>query len=99
MRFKRKYELYHQGIVTFKDIIEKRPKMGAKQMEQVETAYYHKPDVINREEIKEFINTLYYPIYHLDFDLVELKINFGNSNLYLIYFDLFGSCLSFADFD
>lgn len=74
LRFKRKYELYHQGIVTFKDIIEKRPKMGAKQMEQVETAYYHKPDVINREEIREFINTLYYPVYHLDFETFQMAV-------------------------
>lgn len=70
----KKFDLYHQGIVSFKDIIEKKPKLNANQIKQVETAYYHKPDHINTDSIKAFLDTLTYPIYHLDFETFQLPV-------------------------
>ena len=64
----KKLQLYHDGILSFEDIISNQIKLSARQMKQVETAYYHKPDQIEREKIREFLNTLTYPIYHLDFE-------------------------------
>lgn len=70
----KKYELYHDGIVSFKDIIERKPNLSEKQMKQVETAYYDKPDEIEPEKIKEFLDTLSYPLYHLDFETFQQAV-------------------------
>lgn len=69
-----KFEYYHRGIVTFEDIIRENPRLSEKQRRQVETAFYHKPDEIDREAISEFLKTLSYPIYHLDFETFEPAI-------------------------
>jgi hypothetical protein len=37
----------------------------------VETAFYHRPDVIDVQQIKAFLMTLNYPIYHLDFETFQ----------------------------
>ena len=65
---KKKYELYHKGIISFADIISNGVKLGAAQKLQVETTYYNKPDSIDPEGIKSFLDTLTYPVYHLDFE-------------------------------
>ena len=66
--FSKKYEYYHNGIVTFEDIIKKNAHLSDKQRMQVETTYYKKSDHIDRKKIREFLDTLSYPIYHLDFE-------------------------------
>lgn len=71
---KKKYEYYHQGIVSFEDIIRCKPKLSGKQLQQVETEYYDRPDVIIPEEIKGFLDTLQYPLYHLDFETFQQAI-------------------------
>ena len=70
----KKYELYHEGIVSFKDIVEKKPDLSEKQMKQVETAYYDRPDEIDPPKIREFLETLTYPLYHLDFETFQQAI-------------------------
>ncbi len=63
-----KYKAYHDGIVSFQDIINKKLRLNEKQQRQVETAYYHKSAAIDREALREFLHTLTYPVYHLDFE-------------------------------
>jgi len=63
---KRSFELYDRGILELKDI-PKDFKLNEKQKIQVECAECGKPKVIS-EKIKEFLNTLKYPIYCLDFE-------------------------------
>ncbi len=70
----KKYELYHEGIVSFKDIVEKKPDLSEKQMKQVETDYYDRPDEIDPPKIREFLETLTYPLYHLDFETFQQAI-------------------------
>ena len=74
LRSARKYEYYNQGIISFEDIIRERPPMSSKQMEQVEVSYYNNPDVIDRESIKAFLDTLSYPLYHLDFETFQQAV-------------------------
>ena len=62
------YKLYQDGIISFEDVINNKIKLNDKELCQVETAYYHKQDTVNKEEIRKFLNTLSYPIYHLDFE-------------------------------
>ncbi len=70
----KKYEYYNQGIISFEDIIRLKPKLSDKQFQQVETEYYKKPDVIKLDEIKTFLETLQYPLYHLDFETFQQAI-------------------------
>lgn len=70
----KKYEYYHQGIITYEDIIKQKIRLSDKQMKQVETAYYDKPDEIDANAIKEFLDTLSYPLYHLDFETFQQAI-------------------------
>ena len=70
----RQYELYHNGIISYEDVISQNPKMSPKQRKQVEMSYFHKPDHIEKEGIKEFLDTLSYPIYHLDFETYQTAI-------------------------
>ena len=52
----------------------KKPKLNENQMRQVETALYHKPDEIDVDAIKDFLGTLSYPIYHLDFETFQMAV-------------------------
>ena len=74
MQTKKKYELYHQGIVSYEDIIKNAAKINANQKRQVESILYHMPDTYDVEEIRQFLNTLSYPIYHLDFETFQQAI-------------------------
>ena len=70
----KKYEYYRQGIVSFEDVIHCKPKLSDKQLQQVEIEYYNRPDIIIPEEIKNFLDTLQYPVYHLDFETYQQSI-------------------------
>ena len=70
----KKYEYYHQGIISFEDVIRCKPKLSDKQLQQVETEYFDRPDVILPEKIGEFLDTLRYPLYHLDFETFQQAI-------------------------
>ena len=74
LRTDKKYELYRAGIVSFEDVTVRKPKLSAAQLRQVETAFYHLPDTIDREAIRAFLDTLTYPVYHLDFESFQLAI-------------------------
>ena len=69
-----KYELYHQGIISFEDIMKQRPDLKEKPMRQVETAYYHREPHIEQKQIQKFLDNLSYPIYHLDFESYQCII-------------------------
>lgn len=70
----KKYELYHQGIVSYDDIVKQKPKLSAKQYQQVYADYENQPPRIDREKIREFLNSLQYPLYHLDFETYQQAI-------------------------
>lgn len=69
-----KFKFYNDGIITFEDIVKNQPKMSAKFYKQVYTAYNHEPPTINKEKIKEFLDSLSYPIYHLDFETFQKAV-------------------------
>ena len=70
----KKFEYYRDGIISYEDIVIRRPAINENQMRQVETTYYHKADSIDKAAIKEFLDTLTYPIYHLDFETFQLAV-------------------------
>ncbi|EAK4033035.1 DUF2779 domain-containing protein [Campylobacter jejuni] len=62
----KKFELYYKDIIDFKDIKD-LSIFNENQQIQIK-ASLNKEFCINKENIKKFLDTLNYPIYHLDFE-------------------------------
>ena len=69
---KKQVELYEQGIIDIDDIPDDFG-MTVKQREAVQI-YRSKETHIDKEAIKKFVDTLTYPIYHLDFETFQQAI-------------------------
>ncbi len=69
---KRKFGFYQRGILDIKDIPDSE-KFSASQMIQIQSDKTNS-SIINKRGIKEFLNTLTYPIYHLDFETFQQAI-------------------------
>ena len=63
---------YKDGYRTFKDLL--NADLKPNQRQRVEYELYDKPDYIDKEKIKEFLNTLSYPLYYLDFETYQMPI-------------------------
>lgn len=72
LRSKKKFELYKSGIVKFEDIKE-LDKFNTSQQIQIRSEL-SKEQVIDKEAIKEFLETLSYPLYHLDFETFQQAV-------------------------
>ena len=69
---KKQVELYAQGIINIEDIPDDFD-MTTNQAQAVQN-YKSKETHINKEQIKDFVDTLTYPIYHLDFETFQQAI-------------------------
>ncbi len=67
-----KLKLYRNGHTSFEDL--KNQKIGNKYLEQIDFELNDKGDKINTKKIKEFMKTLYYPLYFLDFETYQESI-------------------------
>lgn len=65
----KKWDLYNDGILKFEDIPENYPLNPSQEL-QVEAELSGKK-FIDKEAIKEFLETLHYPLYHLDFETIN----------------------------
>lgn len=74
MALEKKHELYRAGIVSFADVLEHLPDLNAKQRLQVETTLYEKNDTVDVESIRGFLDTLSWPVYHLDFETFQQAV-------------------------
>ena len=72
LRSDKKFTLYNQGIVEFHQI-EDVSKFSQSQQIQIK-AELEQREIINDEAIQEFLNTLTYPLYHLDFETFQQAI-------------------------
>lgn len=63
-----KFDLYYNGIVTMEDALTHNVRLSAKQRRQVETAVKETAVHIDTGPIREFLRTLSYPLYFLDFE-------------------------------
>ena len=72
LRSKKKFELYKSGIVKFEDIKE-LDKFNVSQQIQIRSELSGK-QIIDKEAIKEFLETLNYPLYHLDFETFQQAV-------------------------
>lgn len=75
-----KFEYYRNGIIKFTDL--NLDELNYKQRMQIEAEITGKK-VINRDSIKEFLNTLRYPLCFLDFETISPAIPmFDNTSPY-----------------
>lgn len=70
----RRYDMYYKGIVTFLDVLASGKKLSKFQKLQIEAYLHDKETIIDKEAVESFLNKLRYPIYHLDFETIELAI-------------------------
>lgn len=73
MRTSRKYQLYHDGILSYPDLLQKA-KLSDKQRRQIESSLRNAPDMCDKKEIRTFLSTLTYPVYHLDFETFQQAV-------------------------
>jgi hypothetical protein len=71
MRFSDKLKYYRQGLVTYDDI--KNEKLTPVRRIQVDSVLANTPH-IEADKIKEFLGTLTYPLYFLDFETMQQAI-------------------------
>jgi hypothetical protein len=66
LRTEKKFNFYSQGIIRYDDI-EQLDLLNEKQQQQVEL-FIKKKDHIDKKGIKEFLKTISYPLFFLDFE-------------------------------
>lgn len=72
MSKKNKVSLYQNGIYKYEDLL--NTNINQKYKQQIKYELYDNEDYINKENIKEFLNTLSEPLYFLDFETFQMPI-------------------------
>ena len=72
MQNKAKFKFYHNGIISFEDLLNE--KLDPKFRQQIEFELYDKESYIDKKEIKKFLDTLSFPLYFLDFESYQQPI-------------------------
>ncbi len=68
----KKISLYKKGIYSYEDLL--KENIDIKYKEQIDFTLNNKEPKINIKKIKEFLNTLSYPLYFLDFETFQESI-------------------------
>jgi len=74
MRSSKKDTLYQKGIISFEDVIKSTVALSELQLMQVKTAVNNLPPHVEPYRIRQFLNSLTYPLYHLDFETYQQPI-------------------------
>lgn len=72
MHKNKKFELYKKGKISFEDVLNE--DINPKYLEQIDFEVNNKNHKINKENIKEFLKTLTYPLYFLDFETFQQAV-------------------------
>ena len=72
--YKNKYDLLKDNIVTFNDVINSGIKLSKFQKNQIDSYLNNKDKIFDIDNIKEFLSTIRYPLYHLDFESIQPPI-------------------------
>ena len=82
LRKSKKFDLYKAGFITFEDLL--KSNIEDKYKKQLEIELGLKDEYIDKNKIKEFLNTLSYPLYFLDFETFEESIpSYDNTYPYM----------------
>lgn len=67
----KKDEAYSGGYVSFEDVLNSPTTLSERQLLQVKTVVNNLPPHIEPYSIRQFLNGLSYPLYHLDFETIQ----------------------------
>ena len=70
---KKKFDFYRRGIISYADALAV-PSLSDTQLRQIQFRLRDCGTHIDREGIRDFLNTLSYPIYFLDFETMQLAV-------------------------
>ena len=68
MWFSKKIEFYKKGLVTYPELLNSSEITNKTQLRQMEFALHDKGTYIEKENIRDFLSSLSYPLYFLDFE-------------------------------
>lgn len=75
---KNSYNYYNKGIITFNDYLNNTPtktgKIQEKILEQIDFELNNLPMKVEKDKLNDFLNTLKYPLYYLDFETIKKPI-------------------------
>lgn len=71
MPFKKKLDFYKKGKAAFSDLILESSITNAKQIRQISYTLSEQGDYIDKDGIRDFLDTLSYPLYFLDFETMQ----------------------------
>ena len=73
MQSRTQFKYYDQGIISFEDLL-KKADLNAGQKLQVQHALADLADHIEKDKVRDFLDTLSYPLYFLDFESFQPAI-------------------------
>lgn len=68
------YDRINEGIVTFRDVLLAEVKLNKRQKVQIQAFLEGKETIIDDIGVHDFLDTIRYPIFHLDFESIQLPI-------------------------
>ncbi len=71
INFKKALNFYYNGQSSFNDLIFDSSITNAKQLRQMSHSVTEQPDDIDTDGIRDFLDTLSYPLYFLDFETMQ----------------------------
>ena len=76
MMSKTKFKYYHSGIISFEDLLAhaKEIRLSEKCTRQIRSTLEQRGDEIDGKKIRTFLDTLTYPLYHLDFETYQQPV-------------------------
>lgn len=72
--FSNKLDMYYRNHVSYEDLINKETITNKKALEQIKTYLNNSELIVNKDNIKEFLKTITYPLYFLDFEAFQVPI-------------------------
>ena len=82
MPFTKQLELYRAGAIALNDV-KAQTTLTALQRQQIDFILEDKPEYIDKDGVKSFLDKLFYPLYFLDFETTQFAVpKFLNSKPY-----------------
>ena len=69
-----KYARLNSGIITFQDVSSSDMNLSDFQKAQIDSFLYNKEIIVDKERLRSFLETIRYPVYHLDFESIMSPI-------------------------
>ena len=71
LSMKKKIEYYHNGWITYRELLDHAGIDNEKRIRQMEFALEDKGTYINKPELEKFLSQITYPLYFLDFETIQ----------------------------